>query len=470
MNRSIQLREQFLVNRPLADVFNYLSDFSTIAEWDASVFSCQKISDGPIGVGTKFDLILKSAGRHVAMDYTLKTYQTQHLVFEGVAKDFVAIDSIWFKESTQGTEITWQADISFTGLLAHLLPIMKPALLKLGQTSMRGLAQALANNNPPPLMQHQIRSQLILPELWQFTKFGYLQAQNKWLPVSNNMQHKHIVITGATSGLGLASAFALAQKGCQLTLVVRNTHKGQDITQQIIKQTGNTNIHLEIADMSLMNDVIALTERLTQQRPIDVLINNAGALFNPRKETSEGLEQSFALLLLSPFILTQQLKPLFAHNARVVNVLSGGMYSQAVNVDDLESKRGAYSGSVSYAKAKRGLMIITEEWAKQWQKDGIVVHAMHPGWANTDGVINALPEFYKLSKNVLRSPQQGADTIIWLASATEVSQSTGLFWLDREPRPTHLTTKTQETPLQRAQLWQSLLRYEKKFLSQKCTV
>jgi dehydrogenase/reductase SDR family protein 12 len=78
------------------------------------------------------------------------------------------------------------------------------------------------------------------------------------------------------------------------------------------------------------------------------------------------------------------------------------MYSQAVNVDDLESKRGAYSGSVSYAKAKRGLMIITEEWAKQWQKDGIVVHAMHPGWANTDGVINALPEFYKLSKNVLR--------------------------------------------------------------------
>jgi dehydrogenase/reductase SDR family protein 12 len=73
VNRSIQLREQFLVNRPLADVFNYLSDFSTIAEWDASVVSCQKISDGAIGVGTKFDLILKSAGRHVAMDYTLKT-------------------------------------------------------------------------------------------------------------------------------------------------------------------------------------------------------------------------------------------------------------------------------------------------------------------------------------------------------------------------------------------------------------
>lgn len=465
MNRSIQLRERFLVNRPLSDVFHYLSDFSTIAEWDASVVSCQKISDGAISVGTKFDLILKSAGRHVAMAYTLKTYQTQHLVFEGIAKDFVAIDSIWFKESAQGTEITWQADITFEGILAHLLPIMKPALLKLGKTSMQGLAQALADNNSPPLMQHQIRSQLILPELWQFTKYGYLQAQKKWLPVSNNMQHKHVVITGASSGLGLASAIALAQKGSSLTLVVRNPHKGEQVKQMICQKTGNTNIHLEIADMSLMSDVIALSQRLSQQRPIDVLINNAGALFNPRQKTSEGLEQSFALLLLSPFIFTQQLKPLLANNARVINVLSGGMYSQAVDVDDLENQQGIYSGSVAYAKAKRGLMIVTEQWAKLWQADGISVHAMHPGWADTAGVVDSLPEFYKLTKPILRTSQQGADTIVWLASATEVSQTTGLFWLDREPRPTHLSVKTQETQQQREQLWQSLLSYQQQFLS-----
>lgn len=465
MNRSIQLREQFLVNRPLSDVFCYLSDFSTIAEWDASVVSCQKISDGAIGVGTKFDLILKSAGRHVAMDYTLKTYQTQHLVFEGIAKDFVAIDSIWFKETVQGTEITWQADITFEGILAHLLPIMKPALLKLGKTSMQGLAQALADNNPPPLMQHQIRSQLILPELWQFTKYGYLQAQKHWLPVSNNMQHKNIVITGASSGLGLASAIALAQKGASLTLVVRNKTKGEEVKKMICQKTGNTNIHLEIADMSLISDVIALSQRLSQQRPIDVLINNAGALFNPRQKTSEGLEQSFALLLLSPFIFTQQLKPLLANNARVINVLSGGMYSQAVDVDDLENQQGIYSGSAAYARAKRSLMIVTEEWAKQWQKEGISVHAMHPGWADTAGVVDSLPEFYKLTKPILRTPQQGADTIVWLASATEVSQTTGLFWLDREPRPTHLTAKTQETPQQRSQLWHSLLNYQRRFIN-----
>jgi dehydrogenase/reductase SDR family protein 12 len=130
-----------------------------------------------------------------------------------------------------------------------------------------------------------------------------------------------------------------------------------------------------------------------------------------------------------------------ANNARVINVLSGGMYSQAVDVDDLENQQGIYSGSAAYAKAKRGLMIVTEQWAKLWQADGISVHAMHPGWADTAGVVDSLPEFYKLTKPILRTPQQGADTIVWLASATEVSQTTGLFWLDREPRPTHLTVK-----------------------------
>ena len=102
----------------------------------------------------------------------------------------------------------------------------------------------------------------------------------------------------------------------------------------ICQKTGNTKINLEIADMSLMSDVLALSQRLhQQQRPIDVLINNAGALFNPRQQTKEGLEQSFALLLLSPFMFTQQLKPLLAHNSRVINVLSGGMYSQAIDVN-----------------------------------------------------------------------------------------------------------------------------------------
>lgn len=472
MNRSIQLQEQFVVQRPFEDVFYYLLDFSNIAQWDVSVLSCVKSTFGAITEGTRFDLVLKSAGRKIDMAYTLTSLQKTQLVFTGVAKGFVAVDSIYLRKLPQGTEIIWQADIRFHGALAYLLPLMQSSLIKLGQESMQGLQQALSPQQPiSSQITHSLRSKLILPELWHFTKYGYSQAQKNWQAVSTNMHNKHAVITGATSGLGLASAISLAQKGCYLTLVARSLSKAQSVKSHIIEQTGNPNIDIEIADMSVMQDVILLSSRLKKkQQSIDILINNAGALFNPRQVTCEDLEQSFALLLLSPYMLTLQLKPLFTTNVRVINVLSGGMYSQALDVDDLENKRGSYSGSIAYAKAKRALMIVTEEWAKQWAKEGISVHAMHPGWADTAGVVSALPAFYKLTKPILRNADQGADTIVWLACAQEVTQTSGLFWLDRKPRPTHLNAKTHETPLQRAQLMQTLSIYQKRFLDSKVQI
>jgi len=142
----------------------------------------------------------------------------------------------------------------------------------------------------------------------------------------------------------------------------------------------------------LLEEVRALAARLLKKgKAIDVLVNNAGALINAREETAEGLEKNFALLLLSPYLLSSLLRPLLKKAAsqhgvaRVVNVLSGGMYTQKIHVDDLQSRKGSYSGSVAYARAKRGLMILTEEWARRWARDGIVVNALHPGWADTRG-------------------------------------------------------------------------------------
>jgi NAD(P)-dependent dehydrogenase (short-subunit alcohol dehydrogenase family) len=140
----------------------------------------------------------------------------------------------------------------------------------------------------------------------------------------------------------------------------------------------------------------------------------------------------------------------------VVNVLSGGMYSQKIQVNNLQSQRGEYSGSAAYARAKRGLMILTEEWAKRWQGDAISVNAMHPGWVDTPGVVNALPEFYRVTKRVLRTPEQGADTITWLAAAKEAGPVSGKFWLDREQHPSHLSKRTIETQSQRDELLQAL--------------
>jgi dehydrogenase/reductase SDR family protein 12 len=211
--------------------------------------------------------------------------------------------------------------------------------------------------------------------------------------------------------------------------------------------------------MSLTADVHALADRLVSTgRAVDMLINNAGALFNPRQQTSEGLEKSFALLLLAPYILTEGLRPVLAaaESPRVVNVLSGGMYSQKIRIDDLQSQRGQYSGSAAYARAKRGLMILTEEWARNWEKDGIVVNAMHPGWADTPGVETALPGFYRMTRKLLRSPEQGADTAVWLATSSEAGAVTGKFWLDREQHPSHLSQRTVESPEQRKNLLQTL--------------
>jgi dehydrogenase/reductase SDR family protein 12 len=267
---------------------------------------------------------------------------------------------------------------------------------------------------------------------------------------------KHMVVTGASAGLGFCTALDLARRGATLTLVMRDKSRAEQTLATLEAETGNSSITYELADLSLMEDVDKLVKRLIKRgKPIDVLINNAGALFNPRSETSEGLEQSFALLLLSPYRLTTGLKPLLlkSNEPRVINVVSGGMYSQRLDVDSLQNDSlTAYSGSVAYAREKRALMVLTQEWAKVWAEQGVVVNAMHPGWADTPGVKNALPEFRKITRSILRSAEEGADTIVWLAVASEAGKVSGELFLDRKIRSPYLLKKTRETVPEREKL------------------
>ena len=101
-------------------------------------------------------------------------------------------------------------------------------------------------------------------------------------------------------------------------------------------------------------------------------------------------------------------------------------------------------------------MILTEMWAARLKTQGVVVHAMHPGWADTPGVSSSLPSFYKITKKILRTPEEGADTIAWLAASKEAVDSSGLFWLDRQPRTTHVFPGTRESQEERKQLWSKL--------------
>jgi len=137
---------------------------------------------------------------------------------------------------------------------------------------------------------------------------------------------------------------------------------------------------------------------------------------------------------------------------------SVGMYTPRVRVDDLQSEHGRFDGTKVYARTKRAQVILTEMWAHRLADTGVVVHAMHPGWSDTPGVRSSLPRFYKATRLLLRTPAQGADTIVWLGAADEPGRSSGRFWHDRRERQTHVLSRTEETPDERERLWAQCFR------------
>lgn len=285
-----------------------------------------------------------------------------------------------------------------------------------------------------------------------YTSLGYRFRSHPTIDV--DLRGRVALVTGATSGLGRAAAQELARLGASLIVVGRNAEKTARVASEIAAATANADVRTEIADLSSMEQIRALASRL--ESPIHILVNNAGVLLPERSETSEGYETTFATNLLGHFLLTELLLDKLEAPARIINVSSGGMYTQRLHVEDLQMERGRYDGTVAYARTKRAQVILTELWAERLRDRGIVVHSMHPGWADTPGVSGSLPLFYKLTKPLLRTPEEGADTIVWLAAAPEAEGSSGLFWHDRRPRPTHRMRGTKETESEREALWATL--------------
>lgn len=292
-----------------------------------------------------------------------------------------------------------------------------------------------------------------------FTNFGHSVRSIGWDTDLPSLDGKTVIVTGATSGLGRVAAERLSALGAGVRLVGRSQPKLDAARAEIAAATGNGDLGTYVADFSNMDEIHRLADAILIGEPrIHVLVNNAGALITERRETAEGNELTLATNLLSHFLLTNLLVPRLGISApaRIINVSSGGMYTQRIRVRDLQHRHGEYKGSVAYARAKRGQVILTELWAHKLAERGIVVHAMHPGWADTPGVEKSLPLFRKLTKPLLRTPEQGADTIVWLAASPEAGQSNGRFWLDRCPRPTHRLKSTVESPTDRQGLWDAL--------------
>ena len=456
----ISLREVIEVERSIEACFRYVADFRTTVEWDATAYSASKTTEEPVGLGSEFSLLCRAGPTSVSIQYTIVEYTPwQSIVLEGKSRWFTVRDVITFEtRDASTTRITYCADFTYRFGLRTLAQKTEAAMRALGRKSLLGLTRALEDNNPSPAASPTTakRDKNLFTALKCFTRAGYRTGRRTWAPMSTDMAEKHVVLTGASAGLGFETAVALLEAGATLTLVIRDPNKVTSMQAALQERTGRQADRVELADLSLLSQVNALSERLlSANRPIDVLINNAGALFNDYCQTSEGIETSAALLLLSPWRLTEAVHPLLAHHdtpARVINVVSGGMYTQKLQCESLVMSEDDYRGSVAYARAKRALTVLTELWSAQWRDDRIVVNAMHPGWADTPGVQGALPGFRRLTHRVLRSSQEGADTIVWLARAREADKTSGQLFLDREPRTTHLRQRTLESAEERAAL------------------
>jgi len=277
--------------------------------------------------------------------------------------------------------------------------------------------------------------------------------------VGHRLDGRVVVITGATSGLGLVAARSWLQAGATVEIVARNPVKAQATVETLLAELPESNVATVTADTGDLSQVREAAHELRQRHArLDVLVHNAGALDATYSTSTSGIEQTVASQVVGPLLLSALLfdRLCVATPGRIVWVTSGGMYTEPLDVARLNAGPEGYRGTVAYARAKRAQVTLTEMMAARVDRSELVVHAMHPGWALTPGVERSLPAFRTVMGPLLRTPQQGADTLEWLVADDGAPLScTGKLWLDRRVRPTHRrsTTRRADTPSERAALW-----------------
>ena len=291
-----------------------------------------------------------------------------------------------------------------------------------------------------------------------------------------------VLVTGGNSGLGFASARLLLQRGADVIITTRDATKaaaahvalttavtadlvGKDPSvaarREELRAEVAARLRTAVLDLDRLDSVRALAARTDLFEDLDAVVHNAGAMFPTRSVTVDGLERTYQVHVVAPFLLTLLLVPQLAArpDPRVVWVASGGMYTERLVVERLDSPRG-YRPSVAYARAKRAQVeIVRELHHRLGGATGVAFHAMHPGWARTPGLESSLPGFTRIVGPLLRSPEEGADTVVHLTLAprTEPAMSGGGFWHDRRTRATDRLARTVTTDDERRALWERLL-------------
>ena len=254
---------------------------------------------------------------------------------------------------------------------------------------------------------------------------------------NDQMKGKTCLITGATSGIGLVTAQALAQQGATLIVVGRNASKGADTIARIRQETGNPEVRFMLADLSEQAPVRSLAQEFTARyASLDVLINNAGAFFFKRQLNADGIEKTFAVNYVSVFLLTHLLLDALqaSGSSRIVNVASDAHRGARMHFDDLNLQHG-FNGYRAYAQAKLAVVLFTYELARRLQGTHVTVNALHPGfvatnlYASSGGLVKLFAPLY--TRRAL-SPEEGAQTSIYLASSPEVAGVSGAYFAGKQ--------------------------------------
>jgi NAD(P)-dependent dehydrogenase (short-subunit alcohol dehydrogenase family) len=270
------------------------------------------------------------------------------------------------------------------------------------------------------------------------------------------MKDRHVAITGCTSGIGRASALELARRGARLTLFCRNREKGEEVAREIV-DAGGLEPRLIIMDMASLDSVRdAANEFLKSESSLDVLLNNAGVVNKQRRESVDGFEETLAVNHFAPFLLTGMLLPALRKgtNPRIVNVASGAyMFVRDMGFEDIEAREG-YRTFKQYGRSKLANILFTRSLAKRLENEGITVNCLHPGGVSTslglqdnDFITKLVP---MLIQPFLRTPEQGAETSVYLCCSDDVASTTGEYFYRCKPKRLKYWAKDDEAA---EQLW-----------------
>jgi NAD(P)-dependent dehydrogenase (short-subunit alcohol dehydrogenase family) len=246
------------------------------------------------------------------------------------------------------------------------------------------------------------------------------------------MEGKNIIITGATSGIGEVAAIRLAEKGARIVFTARDRNRADETMAKLRRANPRADHAMHMADLSTLAEMKRIGAELAREPQIDVLVNNAGALFSKRQETADGLEMTFALNHMAYFVITNLLLPQLKPGARIVTVASNAHRGAKLDFDDLQSGRG-YAGFAVYSRSKLANILFNRELARR-TPPGVTANALHPGFVATrfgdqsGGLMRAV---FRVAKPIgAISPEEGAKTIIHLASSPSVEGVTGEYFYE----------------------------------------